>query len=296
MDWLNDNTGVLLNGLAIGLLLFMMSVGLTVIFGLLDVLNLAHGAFFLAGAYIGYTVAGEATATWAGFFSAVVIAIVVGLVMGVGLMVATAPLANRGHTDQALLTLGLGLVISELLLLTFGRDDHSMAAPGRLAESTRILSTSYPLYRLVVIVVGVAVAAAIWYFLEHTPGGALVRATVVDREMVEAVGVNVRLVFLVTFACSTALAVVGGVLAAPVMGASAGLGDETLLLALVVIVIGGMGSVIGTLLASVLIGLVQNVAVLVAPEVSSFVLFGAMVLVLTFRPQGLIPAATAAAR
>ncbi|GAB3200233.1 branched-chain amino acid ABC transporter permease [Nocardioides hungaricus] len=296
MDWFANYGGVLLNGVATGLLLFMMSVGLTVIFGLLDVLNLAHGAFFLTGAYLGYRIAGEATATWSSFLTALLAAVLVGAALGVALMIATAPLVRRGHMDQALLTLGLGLVITELLLMVFGRDDHSAAAPGPLAESTQVFGAVYPLYRLAIIALGAVIAAVVWYVVERTPAGAMVRATVADRAMVEAVGIDVRKVAIVTFGCASALAVAAGVLAGPVEGATAGLGDQILLLALVVIVIGGLGSVLGTLLGSLLIGTVQNVGVLVAPEAASFVMFGAMVLVLTFRPQGLIPAAMAGVR
>lgn len=296
MGWFFHNAGVLLNGVAMGLLLFMMAVGLTIIFGLLDVLNLAHGAFFLTGAYIGYRIAGEATATWGSFLLAVVVAVVLGAVMGVVLMLMTAPLVARGHMDQALLTLGLALVISETLLLVFGKDDHSVAAPAGLAHSTSVLGNSYPVYRLVVIVAGAVIAAGVWYLLERTPAGAVVRATVADRQMVEAIGIDVRTVMVVTFAAATSLAVLGGVLAGPVKGATAGLGDEILLLALVVIVIGGLGSVLGTLLGALIIGLVQNVGVMLAPQFASFTMFAAMVLVLTFRPQGLIPSATAVSR
>jgi branched-subunit amino acid ABC-type transport system permease component len=296
MGWLTENAGVLLNGVAIGLLLFMMAVGLTVIFGLLDVLNLAHGAFFLAGAYIGYRVAGEATATWQSFALALLVAVVVGLLLGAGLMLLTRPLAKRGHMDQALLTLGLSLVIGEVLLEVFGRDDHAVAAPGGLARSTEIFGGSYPIYRLAVIVVGALVALGVWYLLERTPAGAVVRATVADREMVEAVGIDVKKVMTLTFCLATALAVVGGVLAGPVKGAAAGLDDEIMMLALVVIVIGGLGSVVGTLVGSLIIGLVQNLGVVLMPELASFLLFGAMVLIISFRPQGLFPTTAAVAR
>jgi branched-chain amino acid transport system permease protein len=296
MGWLSENAGVLLNGVAVGLLLFMMAVGLTVVFGLLDVLNLAHGAFFLTGSYIGYRVAGEATATWTGFGLALVLAIVIGGLLGAGLMLLTRPLAKRGHLDQALLTLGLALVVGELLLEIFGRDDHAVAAPGGLARSTEIFGQSYPIYRLAVIVAGAVVALGVWYLLERTPAGAVVRATVADREMVEAVGIDVRKVTTLTFMLATALAVVGGVLAGPIKGASAGLDDEILLLALVVIVIGGLGSVVGTLVGSLIIGLVQNLGVVIMPELASFLLFGAMVLIISFRPQGLFPSTAAVAR
>lgn len=296
MDWLTENAGVLLNGVAIGLLLFMMAVGLTLVFGLLDILNLAHGAFFLTGSYLGYRIAGEATATWASFALALLAALLLGGLMGAVLMFLTRPLVSRGHLDQALLTLGLALVIGELLLEIFGRDDHAIAAPASLAGSTEIFGAQYPVYRLAVIAVGAVIAAGVWYVVERTPAGAMVRATVADREMVEAVGIDVRQVTTWTFVLATALAVVGGVLAGPIQGASSGLDDEILLLALVVVVIGGVGSVMGSLVGSLIIGLVQNLGVVLAPELASFLLFGAMALIITFRPQGLFPTAAAVAR
>lgn len=286
----------LLNGVAIGLLLFMMAVGLTVIFGMLDILNLAHGAFFMAGGYIGYRVGGEATASWTSFGLALVVCIAVGLAIGVALMVMTRPLVARGHMDQALLTLGLALVVGQLLMVFFGKNDHAVAAPGKLSESVTIFGDTYPLYRIAVIVLGLVVAAVVWYVLERTPAGAMVRATVVDRAMVEACGVDVRRVMLLTFGGASVLAVAAGLLAGPIQGASSGVGDNTLLLALVVIVIGGLGSVLGTLVGALIIGLVQSVGVIYAPELASFMTFGAMVLVLAFRPQGLIPARMTVAR
>jgi branched-chain amino acid transport system permease protein len=296
MGWLTENASVLLNGVAAGMILFMIAVGLSVIFGLMDVLNLAHGALFLLGSYLGYSIAGETVAGWGSFGLALAVAAAAGVVMGLLLMALLRPIAQRGHLDQALLTLGLALVISELLLETFGRDDHAVAAPGSLAQSTDVLGFTYPVYRLALIVVGAVVAAVVWYVLERTPAGAMVRATVADAEMVEAVGIDVKRVTTVTFALGTALAVVGGVLAGPVNGASAGLDDETLLLALVVIVIGGLGSIVGTLGGALLIGLVQNVGVVLVPEFAPFLLFGAMVLVMVARPQGLVPSAAGVAR
>jgi len=290
MGWFSTNYALLLNGVAMGLLLFMMAVGLTVIFGMLDILNLAHGAFFMVGAYLGYRIAGEATATWGSFALALVTCIAVGAVIGVAFMLMTRPLVARGHMDQALLTLGLALVVSQLLLVVFGKDDHAVAAPGRLSQSVSLFGSAYPAYRLAVIVLGLVVAAGVWLILEKTSAGAIVRATVSDRPMVEACGIDVRTVMTATFAGASALAVVAGLLAGPIQGASSGIGDNTLLLALVVIVIGGLGSVAGTLLGAMIIGLMQSVGVMVAPELASFLTFGAMVLVLAFRPQGLIPA------
>lgn len=296
MTWLSENGGVLLNGVATGALLFTMAVGLTIVFGLLNVLNLAHGAFFLTGAYIGYSVAGEVTATWLGFAAGLALALVIGVAMGVGLMLLLRPIGKRGQVTEALLTLGLAIVITEVLLEIFGDNEHSVAAPSVVSGSVEMLGFTYPVYRLVVIGVGVVIAFGVWYLLERTPAGAVVRATVADRQMVEAVGIDVRKVTLLTFVAASALAVVGGVLAGPVNGASAGVGNRTLLLALVVIVIGGLGSVLGTMVGSLVIGLVQNLGVVVMPELASFLLFGAMVLVLSFRPQGLFPSVGAVAR
>lgn len=296
MNWFSENSGVLLNGVAMGLLLFMMAVGLTVIFGMLDILNLAHGAFFMVGAYVGYRIAGEATASWGSFGLAVLVCIALGGALGIALMVMTRPLVARGHMDQALLTLGLALVIGQLLLVVFGKDNHAVAAPGRLTDSVTVFGSSYPAYRLAVIVLGLMVAFGVWAVLERTTAGAVVRATVADRQMVEAAGIDVRKVMLLTFGCSSALAVVAGLLSGPIEGATSGLGDNILLLALVVIVIGGLGSVLGTLVGALIIGLVQSVGVLLAPELASFMTFGAMVLVLAVRPQGLIPAQASVAR
>lgn len=296
MTWLTENAGVLLNGVATGMILFLLAAGLTVVFGLLDVLNLSHGAVFLAGSYLGYSIAGETTSSWGGFGLALLVAAVVGGLAGLGLMLLMRPLARRGHLDQALLTLGLALVIGELLLEIFGRDDHAVAAPPGLAGSVDLFGLTYPIYRLVVIVLGAVIAAVMWFVLERTTVGAVVRATVADPQMVEAVGIDVKRVTTLTFALATAVAVVGGVLAGPVTGVSGGLDDEVLLLALVVIVVGGRGSIAGTLIGSLLIGLIENVGVVLMPELASFLLFGAMVLIIVFRPQGLFPSTEAVAR
>jgi branched-chain amino acid transport system permease protein len=289
MAWWDSNAVVVLNGVATGLLLFMMAVGLTVIFGLMDVLNLSHGAFYLAGSYLAYAVIGETVSTWGGFFLAIAVAIVGGVVLGGLLMLLTAPLARRGHLDQALLTLGLALVIGQVLQIIFGVQNHSVAPPPGLTGSIQVLDSQYPVYRLFVIAIGAVVAAGVWYFVERTPAGALVRAAVADSDMVSAVGVDVRRVRAVVFISASILALIGGVLAGPIRGVSAGLGDETLILALVVIVIGSAGSIVGTLVGSLVIGLTQNIGVLFFPEIASFLVFGVMVIVILLRPQGLFP-------
>lgn len=287
MGWFDENAVVILNGIATGLLLFMMAVGLTVIFGLMNVLNLAHGTFYLAGSYLAYRIIGGSAATWTGFLAAIAVAITVGIVLGYALMVMTAPLARRGHLDQALLTLGTALVLGQVLQIVFGIQDYSVASPPGLTGSVQVLSSGYPTYRLFVIGIGAIIAAAVWYLVERTPLGAIVRATVADPDMVSAIGIDLKRVKLAVFVGASILAVLGGVLAGPVRGASPGADIEILVLALVVIVIGGPGSIVGTLVGSLLIGLVQNVGVLFFPQVAAYLVFGVMVLVIALRPQGL---------
>lgn len=290
MNWLTDNSGVLLNGVASGLLLFCIAVGLSVIFGLMDVLNLAHGAFYLTGSYLAYQIVGEQVGSWGGFGAALAVSVVLGILLGLLMMLLTRPLLRRGHLDQALLTLGLALVLGEGLKLVFGPDDHAVAPPSSLGASVAVFGKPYPVYRLAVIGVGLLIALGIWYLIERTSAGAVIRATVADGDMVRALGIDVRKVAVAVFCGATVLATVGGVLSGPIRGASPGLDDETLILALVVIVIGGLGSVTGTFVAALLVGLVQNVGVVLAPQFASFLLFGAMALVITFRPRGLFPA------
>jgi branched-subunit amino acid ABC-type transport system permease component len=273
-----------LNGLAIGFLLFILAVGLSLVFGMMDVLNLAHGALFLVGAYLGATFAGGG---WAGFLGALVIAAVAGLVAGAGLSVMTEPLRNRTHLDQALLTLGVALVVGELLIIVFGDDPLAVPAPPGLDGSISVLGAVYPTYRLALIVVGAVLAVAVHLVVDRTWVGALVRATVADREMVAAVGIDNRLVKAAVFAVGSVLATTAGVLGGPIYGARPGLDATVLILALVVVVIGGLGSVRGALVGALVIGQVDTLGRVLLPELASFILFAALALVLVLRPQGL---------
>ena len=283
IGWLSDNLVSILNGVALGCLLFALAVGLSLVFGILDVLNLAHGSLFVAGAYAAWRLADDGSV--GGFFVAIVLAAAIGGAGGLALTVATRPLAGRGHLDQALLTLGIALVVTELVQSWFGRDPHGVLPP--LSGSVEI-GGGYPTYRLVLIGVGVLVALAVDRVVERTKVGALVRATVCDPDMVAALGVNTRLVRTGAFVVGGALAAVAGVLGAPLLGASPHLDAQVLLLALVVIVIGGLGSVRGALLGALLIGQVQSLGVALAPRQAPFLLFGVMALVLVLRPAGLL--------
>ncbi|HZI96767.1 MAG TPA: branched-chain amino acid ABC transporter permease [Actinomycetales bacterium] len=287
LDWFDAYTGTVLNGLALAAVLFVIAVGLSLVFGTMDVLNLAHGSVSLVGAYVGVAMVGD-SASIAAFVAAVLVASAIGLVLGGVLAAMTAKVS--GHLRQALLTLGVALIAGDVLAEVFGSDVKRVRAPEGLDGSTEVLGTPYPVYRLVMVGVGLAVAVLLYLVLERTRLGAIVRATVADRDMVEAVGIRTTLVLGGVFAGGAALAAAGGLLAAPVLGAQPGLDDTILLLALVVIVIGGLGSLRGALLGAVLVGQVQVLGVALLPELASFMLFGAMGLVLLLRPAGLLPA------
>jgi branched-subunit amino acid ABC-type transport system permease component len=292
-EWFDTNLVSVLNGLAIGCLLFLLASGLSLVFGMMDVLNLAHGAVFLAGAYAAYALIGD-DASWPGVLGAVVVALAVGAVCGGVLAGMSGPLAGRGHLDQALLTLGIALVLADLVVVLFGRDVHGVAAPPGLDGSVSIAGQAYPVYRLALIGVGLALALVIYVVVERTRLGALVRAAVADRAMLEAMGVDSRKVLLGVFAAGCALAAFAGALGAQIYGARPGLEESILLLALVVVVIGGLGSIKGALVGALLIGQVESLGRALLPELAPFLLFGAMGLVLLFRPRGLFGSPAAA--
>jgi branched-subunit amino acid ABC-type transport system permease component len=224
----------------------------------------------------------------------VVVALAVGAICGGVLAGMSAPLAGRGHLDQALLTLGCALVLADLVVVFFGRDVHGVAAPPGLDGSVSIAGQAYPVYRLALIGVGLALALAIYVVVERTRLGSLVRAAVADRAMLEAMGVDSRKVLLGVFAAGCALAAFAGALGAQIYGARPGLEETILLLALVVVVIGGLGSIKGALVGALIIGQVESLGRALVPELAPFLLFGAMGLVLLFRPRGLFGSPAAA--
>jgi len=291
--WLDTHFISLLNGLAIGALLFILAVGLSLIFGMMDVLNLAHGVLFLTGAYVAWGIAGEHP-TWPGFLGALGLAALVGALAGVGLSLAIERLVRRAHLDQALLTLGLALIAADALSAAFGHDVHTIDPPPGLDGSALVLGKAYPIYRLVLIGLGAVLAAVVHVVVERTSLGALIRATVADRQMVASVGVDHRKVKVIVFAVGALLATTAGVLGAPVYGARPGLDATVLILALVVVVIGGLGSVRGALIGALVIGQIESLGRALLSNLASFVLFGALAVVLVVRPRGLFGAATGA--
>ncbi len=292
VDWFDTNLVSILNGFAIGSLLFILAVGLSIVFGMMDVLNLAHGALYLAGAYLGYQFAGD-TSCWLGFGTALGAAALVGLLAGGVLSTMTEPLARRPHLDQALLTLGVALVVAELLAISYGNDVLRVNAPPGLDESVQVFGRTYPAYRLALIGVGLMIAIAVYVVVERTTIGALVRASVADRDMVSALGVDNRKVKLAVLGAGSALAAVAGVLGGPIYGAAPGLDETVLILALVVVVIGGLGSIKGAFIGALVIGQVESLGRALVPDLASFMLFGALALVLIVRPRGLFGAKAA---
>jgi branched-subunit amino acid ABC-type transport system permease component len=291
--WLDTHFISLLNGLAIGSLLFILAVGLSLIFGMMDVLNLAHGALFLIGAYAAWWIAGD-DPSWPRFLGALVVAGGVGVLAGSGLALATERLARRSHLDQALLTLGLALIAADGLSAAFGNDVHTINPPPGLDGSVAVLGKAYPIYRLALIGLGALLATVVHLVVVRTSLGALVRATVADRHMVLAIGVDDRKVKGVVFAVGALLATTAGVLGAPVYGARPGLDGTVLILALVVVVIGGLGSVRGAVVGALVIGQIESLGRALLADLASFVLFGALAVVLVVRPRGLFGAATGA--
>jgi branched-subunit amino acid ABC-type transport system permease component len=292
-EWFDTNLISVLNGLAIGCLLFLLASGLSLVFGMMDVLNLAHGAVFLVGAYVAYALIGD-DASWPAYILAIIAALAAGALCGAVLAGMVTPLAGRGHLDQALLTLGCALVLADLVIIVYGKDVHSVAAPPGLDGSVSIAGQAYPTYRLALIGVGLALALAIYVIVERTRLGALVRAAVADRGMLETMGVDSRKVLFGVFAAGCALAAFAGALGAQIYGARPGLEDSILLLALVVVVIGGLGSIKGALIGALVIGQVESLGRALVPDLAPFLLFGAMGLVLLFRPRGLFGSPAAA--
>jgi branched-subunit amino acid ABC-type transport system permease component len=256
---------------------------------MLDVINLAHGSLYLLGTYLGYELV---ELVGLPFIPAAAIAIVFGVVLGLVLAAALYPIRDRGHLDQVLLTLGLFFVAADLVTIIWGREFHTITPPGFLLQSTVIFGHYYPWYRLAVIVVGLVIAVVTYVVFERTQLGAILRAAVEDRAMVAALGHNVTLVTLSVLLAGSALATFAGVIGGPIEQVTPGVGDDVLLLALIVVVVGGLGSIAGAFVASLVIGQVQSLGVALGqqhglPQAAPFALFGTMALILILRPQGL---------
>jgi len=221
------------------------------------------------------------------FIGAASITVVFGLALGLVLNASLRPVRGRGHLDQALLTLGLLFIVGDLVTIIWGTEYFFIAPPHFLDRSVSILGHIYPLYRIAVMVVGAVLFVLVYVLFERTQLGAILRAAVEDQTMVAGLGINVRLVMLAVLALGSALATFAGVIGGPILSVTPGVGDEVLILALIVIVIGGLGSIVGAFVGAIIIGEVQTLGVALIPQIASFALFGAMAIVLIVRPSGL---------
>lgn len=272
-----------LNGLTFGALLFLLASGLTLVFGLMRIVNLAHGAFYMIGGYLGVVVAG--------LTGNLLLAVVTGIaVVAVTAFVVEFVLLRfvRGQElPEVLLTVGVSFVVADMSLAIFGGDPQTLPAAATIQGSLTIGELTYPWYRLFVIVIAIAIGIALTVIQNRTRVGAIVRAGVDDREIISAMGVNIGWVFTGMFVVGASLAAIGGTIGAGVISIRPGIQDEVLLYALVVVIIGGLGSVSGAAVGSVLIGLIDAFAKAWIPELAYFTIFAPMAIVLVLRPTGL---------
>ena len=273
-----------LNGISFGALLFILAAGLSLIFGMMDIVNLAHGAFYMLGAYIALTVVQQTGQFW------LALALAPLLVGALGLVVEPLLLRRlRGrHLDQVLLTIGVSLVIADVIGLTWGREIRSLAFPKGLDHSIAILGSDYPVYRLFVIGFGVALATVLAVVHRRTQLGALIRAGVDDAPMLSALGVNIDRLFARTFAVGAALAGLAGVVAAPVLGVFPGMDVDALIYSLIVVVVGGLGTFAGAVVGASLVGPADTFGKVLFPQFALALIFAIMAFVLLLRPAGLL--------
>ena len=276
----------LLNAIQYGMVLFLVASGLTLVFGILGVINLAHGAFYMLGAYLAYWIAAYTGSFWIAMVAGVAIAFVVGLLLE---NVFIRRLYGRDHLAQVLLSFGLILVIDEFREIAFGKDVHSVAPPAWLAGSFQLTDNlSYPVYRLAICGFCLIVAALIFLVITRTKIGMIVRAGAENREMTRVLGIKFDVVNRYVFAVGIALAALGGIVIAPISTVFPGMGDGMLILSFVVVVLGGIGSVAGAAVGALLIGLTDTFGKVFFPSVSSILIYVLMAAVLLWRPNGIL--------
>lgn len=275
----------ILTGLSIGSRYFLIALGLSLIFGVLGILNFAHGVLYMLGAYVLLTVSQSITGNfWVGL---VIAALVVGLIGTVIEMGIIRRVYDRSVLDHLIVTFALVLIISDLTRTIWGSSSQTVRTPSSLAMNVDLLGLSYPAYRLFVIVVGFVAMGIFWYAVQRTYLGQLVRATASDRDMAAMLGVNVPRLYTGVFFIGSFLAGIGGGLTAPLQAFTPALGEQVIISAFIVVVIGGLGSFVGAFVGAIFIGLLQSFGVLIASGIGQLLPFLAMILVLIFRPEGI---------
>ncbi len=275
----------LLNSVQYGFLLFLVASGLTLIFGIMGIINLAHGAFYMLGAYLVWWLTGITS----NLFFAILLGLPIMLVVGYLIeRLAISFLYQRDHLYQVLFTYGLILIFNELQKILWGTNFNAVPVPEVLSGSVPLTETQvYPVYRLFISLVCLAVAAGLYLLIGRTRLGMMIRAGAVNREMVQALGIDVGRLFAIVFSLGAALAAFAGMVGAPVSSVYPGMGDHILIISFVVVVIGGIGSVKGAFIGAMLIGLADTFGKVLLPDIASMVVYGTMALILMWRPQGL---------
>ena len=282
-----------LNSVQYGLLLFLVASGLTLIFGIMGVINLAHGSFYMIGAYMAFALAPIVASTFGGgFFATLLVGVVLAVILGYVLEWAFFSfLYEREHLQQVLMTYGLILVFEELRSLLVGDDVHGVKPPDILAGTLPLGELmTYPVYRLFVSGVCLALALGMYFVFTRTRLGMMIRAGSTNREMVQSLGIDVKFLYRVVFAAGVAIAVLAGMVAAPVSSVYPGMGNTVLIICFVVVVIGGIGSIRGALLASLLIGVVDTFGKVLLPQAAGVLVYVLMALILLWKPDGLFKA------
>jgi branched-chain amino acid transport system permease protein len=282
-----------LNALQYGLLLFLVASGLTLIFGIMGVINLAHGSFYMIGAYMAYALAPIVGSTFGGgFFSTLAVGLVLAVLLGYVLEWAFFSfLYEREHLQQVLMTYGLILIFEELRSLIVGNDVHGVQPPEWLAGTFALGEVmTYPVYRLFISGVCLALAAGMWFVFTRTRLGMMIRAGSTNREMVQSLGIDIKFLYRVVFAAGVAIAVLAGMVAAPVSSIYPNMGNQVLIICFVVVVIGGIGSIRGALLAALLIGAVDTFGKVIFPQAAGVLVYVLMALILLWKPDGLFKA------
>ncbi|MEO8856341.1 MAG: branched-chain amino acid ABC transporter permease [Burkholderiaceae bacterium] len=275
----------LLNSVQYGLLLFMLAAGLTLIFGIMGVVNLAHGSFYMLGAYLAYSLSS--------LFGSLTLAILAGVLLAVLFGLALERLLfryfyQRDHLDQVLLTFGLIYIFEELRSMLWGDEVHGVPVPALLGSSIPLTDTlSYPVYRLFMSGVCVAIALGLYWLIARTRLGMKIRAGAFNRDMAEALGINIRRIHALVFALGVGLAALAGIIAAPVSSVYPNMGSQVLIMCFVVVVIGGIGSVRGAFIAALLVGLVDTFGKVLLPHVAGMLVYMLMAVVLLWKPEGL---------
>lgn len=274
----------LLNGLTIGAILMLIALGLSLIFGLMGVVNFAHGSFYMVGAYLGVVVVSVTGEFWLALIVAPLGVGVLGFLLERTMI---RPLYGRDPLTHVLLTFGVAVVVSEAVEIIWGPRVQSLAVPAALSGSMGFLGIQYPTYRLVVLFVTIVVVGVVWLVLRRTNIGLIIRSGTHDREMVEALGINIRRVFTGVFVAGSMLAALAGVLIGPLRSVHPEMGTEVIVYAFIAVVVGGMGSVGGAVAGALLVGVAELLGALVIPGMAKAVIYAIVVLVLLVRPTGL---------